>query len=121
MKKSKKLRIWSNVVGVIGLLATLTIMGVGVSLGGIATIPSFVPCIIIGASLIAGISSFAGCVKLDKLAGQELYKETHQDTKTLEEIFTGSKENVLKNETTSQVVKSQNFDNSKSNDDEITL
>lgn len=121
MRKSKKLRNWSNVVGVIGLLATLTIMGVGVLLAGIATIPSFVPYIMIGASLLAGVSSFAGCAKLDKLAGQELYKETHQDTKTLEEIFSGSKENVAKNETTSQVIKTHSFDSSKSNDDEITL
>ncbi len=121
MKKSKKLRIWSNVVGALGILATLALIGVGVSLAGVAAIPSFVPYIMIGVSLLAGVGAFAGCAKLDKLAGQELYKETHKDPRTLEEIFTGSKENVVKNESTTQVVKSQNFDNSKSNDDEITL
>lgn len=98
MKKSKKLRIWSNVVGAIGLLATLTIMGVGVLLAGMATIPSFVPYIMIGASLLAAVSSFAGCAKLDKLAGQELYKETHQDTKTLEEIFENDKYKIIEEE-----------------------
>ena len=121
MKKSKKLRIWSNVVGALGSLGALAILGVGICLAGITTNPSFVPFITIGASLLTAVGAFAGCVKLDKLAGQQLYKETHQDNRTLEEIFTGSKENVAKNEATAQVIKTHSFDNSKSNDDEITL
>lgn len=118
MKKSRKLKIWAAICGVVGLTITLVLVGLGIVFAGMSTIPGFVPFLMLGLSCALSISTFAVMVKLETLANKEINEEINKNKIPLIETFTNNIEkDIVKSSSLNLNLKRNEIKSEKDNDE----